>query len=96
VATLLPHRVAGVFASARRHTPTDVTERAVAEVARLRADGVIAVGGGSSIGLAKAIALHTDLPQIVIPTTYAGSEVSPILGETHHGVKTTRGPQGAT
>jgi alcohol dehydrogenase class IV len=50
----------------------------------------VAVGGGSAIGLAKALALRTDLPQIVLPTTYAGSEMTPILGETEGGVKTTR------
>jgi alcohol dehydrogenase class IV len=50
---------------------------------------LIAIGGGSAIGLAKAIALRTDLPQIVVPTTYAGSEATPILGQTEHGKKTT-------
>jgi alcohol dehydrogenase class IV len=54
------------------------------------ADAVIAVGGGSTTGLGKAIALGTDLPQIVLPTTYAGSEVTPVLGETQGGVKTTQ------
>jgi alcohol dehydrogenase class IV len=53
-------------------------------------DGVVAVGGGSTTGLAKAIALRTDLPQIVVPTTYAGSEMTPILGETKDGMKTTQ------
>ncbi len=47
------------------------------------------IGGGSTIGLAKAIALRTDLPQIAIPTTYAGSEMTPILGETRDGLKVT-------
>lgn len=45
---------------------------------------------GSTIGLGKAIALHTDLPQIVIPTTYAGSEATPIIGQTKDGLKTTQ------
>jgi alcohol dehydrogenase class IV len=54
------------------------------------ADAVVAVGGGSTTGLGKAIALRTDLPQIVLPTTYAGSEMTPILGETKDGVKTTQ------
>jgi maleylacetate reductase len=87
-ANLGPH-AAGVFAEAAMHTPAEVTERAMAAVAALRADGVIAIGGGSTTGLAKAIALRTDLPQIVAPTTYAGSEMTPILGETKDGVKTT-------
>ncbi|KAG6834274.1 hypothetical protein H0H93_010735, partial [Arthromyces matolae] len=56
----------------------------------LRADCVVSVGGGSTIGLGKAIALRTDLPQIVIPTTYAGSEATPIIGQTENGLKTTQ------
>jgi alcohol dehydrogenase class IV len=55
-----------------------------------RADCTVALGGGSTTGLGKAIALRTDLPQIVIPTTYAGSEATPILGETRDGLKTTQ------
>jgi maleylacetate reductase len=83
-------RAAGVFAEAAMHTPVAVTERALEAVAALGADGVIAIGGGSTTGLAKAIALRTDLPQIIVPTTYAGSEMTPILGETKDGVKTTQ------
>lgn len=53
-------------------------------------DGTIALGGGSSTGLGKAIAWRTDLPQLVIPTSYAGSEMTNILGETADGAKITR------
>jgi maleylacetate reductase len=53
-------------------------------------DGTIAIGGGSAIGLGKAIALRTDCPQLCIPTTYAGSEMTNILGETADGAKTTK------
>ena len=60
----------------------DVTDRAMQIVRERGVDGLIAVGGGSTTGLGKAIALRTDLPQIVAPTTYAGSEMTPILGET--------------
>ncbi len=81
--------VAGVFAEAAMHTPVEVTDRAMEAVTAMGADGLVAVGGGSTTGLAKAIALRTDLPQIVAPTTYAGSEMTPILGETKAGVKTT-------
>jgi maleylacetate reductase len=78
-----------IFAGARMHTPVAVTDQALAVVAQLHADGLLAVGGGSTIGLGKAIALRTDLPQIVVPTTYAGSEMTPILGQTENGIKTT-------
>ena len=71
------------------HTPVEVTERALKAVARAAPTVTVAVGGGSTTGLGKAIALRTDLPQIVMPTTYAGSEMTPILGETKDGVKTT-------
>ena len=90
VADLLGARAAGLFAGARMHTPSDVTDAAIAEIHQHDADGVVAIGGGSTTGLAKAIALRTDLPQIVIPTTYAGSEVTPILGETRNGQKSTQ------
>lgn len=79
----------GTFAEAAMHTPVDVTERALAHANALGADCVISLGGGSTTGLGKAMAYRTDIPQIVIPTTYAGSEVTPILGQTENGAKTT-------
>lgn len=89
MASALGDLAAGVFAEARMHTPVEVTERALAAVRETGADGVVALGGGSTIGLGKAIAFHTDLPQVAIPTTYAGSEVTPYLGQTEAGEKTT-------
>jgi maleylacetate reductase len=71
------------------HTPVEVTERVLEKLAACDADCIIALGGGSTIGLAKALALRTDLPQIVLPTTYAGSEATPVLGETRDGQKST-------
>ncbi|NTJ67982.1 maleylacetate reductase [Agrobacterium rhizogenes] len=79
----------GVFSGATMHTPVDVTEAAMRVVAETGADCVISLGGGSTTGLGKAIAYRTDLLQIIIPTTYAGSEVTPILGQTDGGRKTT-------
>lgn len=80
---------AGVFSRAAMHTPVSITKEAVEHTRETSADCLVAMGGGSTTGLAKAIALRTGLPQIVIPTTYAGSEVTPILGQTEGGVKTT-------
>jgi maleylacetate reductase len=90
IASRLGERSAGIYAGATMHTPVSVTEEAMQVVAERRADGLVAVGGGSTTGLAKAIALRTDLPQIVAPTTYAGSEMTPILGETREGAKVTQ------
>jgi maleylacetate reductase len=90
VAAMLGDRAAGTFAQAEMHTPVGVTERALACVKELAADGLVAIGGGSTTGLGKAIALRTDLPQIVVPASYAGSEMTSILGETRDGLKTTQ------
>jgi len=90
VAGLLTDKSAGICTLATMHTPTSVTEQALAIVRDRKVDALVAVGGGSTIGLAKAIALRTDLPIVAIPTTFAGSEMTPILGETGGGVKTTQ------
>ncbi len=81
---------AGVFAGAVMHTPVEVTEAALAGYAASGATAVVALGGGSTIGLGKAIALRTGADQVVIPTTYAGSEMTDILGQTVAGRKTTQ------
>lgn len=81
---------AGEFTGAAVHTPTDVTERALQAVRSYGADCLVAVGGGSTTGLSKALAVRTGLPQVVVPTTYAGSEATSVLGETDNGVKTVR------
>jgi maleylacetate reductase len=89
-ATALGARLVGSFAGAAMHTPVEVTNEAFAMVRRTHADGLVAIGGGSAIGLSKALALRTGRPQIGVPTTYAGSEATPILGETQEGLKTTQ------
>ena len=89
VAHILGHLAAGRFFGATMHTPVEVTEQALAIFDEHDANCVVSIGGGSTTGLGKAIALRTDAPQLVIPTTYAGSEVTPILGETAEGEKKT-------
>ncbi|KAM6506979.1 hypothetical protein FALCPG4_018791 [Fusarium falciforme] len=87
---LLQGTCAGIFSEATEHTPVEVTERALAVATSSRADSVVSIGGGSTIGLGKAISVRTKLYHIAIPTTYAGSEVTPILGETSEGRKAVR------
>ena len=83
-------KVAGVFTEAAMHTPMNITQKAVDYTQSIKADSIISIGGGSTIGLGKAISIRTGLPHICIPTTYAGSEMTPILGETVDGRKSTR------
>jgi maleylacetate reductase len=87
---MIGDRFACVFTGAVMHTPVEVTERAMETVREVRADCLVAIGGGSTTGLGKAIALRTDLPQIVLPTSYAGSEMTPVVGQTSGGIKTTQ------
>jgi len=88
-AELLDDRAIGIYAGAAMHVPIEAARLARAEAARLRADCCVAIGGGSTIGLAKAIALELGLPILAVPTTYAGSEMTPIWGLTEGGVKRT-------
>ena len=80
-----------VYSNATMHTPLHITNDAISflKSSLPAADCIISIGGGSTIGLGKAICLRTALPHICIPTTYAGSEMTPILGETSDGAKTT-------
>jgi len=89
VAGLLGERAAGIFARALMHVPIESAREARREAQRLGADCAVAIGGGSTTGLGKAIALESGLPILAIPTTYAGSEVTPIYGITEDGIKKT-------
>ena len=94
VAGVLGDATAGVFDGAAAHTPVEVTDVALARAREVAADSLVSVGGGSTTGLGKALAARTGLPHLVVPTTYAGSEVTSMLGETADGEKVTRtGPE---
>ncbi|MBN9794037.1 alcohol dehydrogenase [Pseudonocardia sp. TMWB2A] len=85
--------LAGRFDRAAVHTPVTVTDEALAAFTAAGADCVVAIGGGSQIGLSKALAVRTGADQVVVPTTYSGSECTAVLGELGvdtPGVKTTR------
>lgn len=91
----LAHQVTGgitlvaEFTDVVMHVPVDVAERARQAAANAEADVLISVGGGSTTGLAKAIALTSGLPIIAVPTTYAGSEATAVWGMTENRTKTT-------
>ena len=89
VAELLGGRSAGLHAQAVIHVPRAVAEAGLAAAQAARADGLVAAGGGSAIGLAKIIARDTGLPIVALPTTYSGSEATPIWGTSDGDRKTT-------
>ena len=80
---------AGLHAKAVIHVPRAVAEGGLTAAKEAKADGLVAVGGGSAIGLAKIIALDTGLPILAVPTTYSGSEATPVWGTTDGERKTT-------
>jgi alcohol dehydrogenase class IV len=89
IADLLGGKAAGVFDRAVMHVPIETAKEARELANKLGADCAIAIGGGSTTGLGKAIALDSGLPILAIPTTYAGSEMTPIYGITEAGLKKT-------
>ncbi len=82
-------RLAGVIGETAMHVPVEMADAARATVRELGADGIVTIGGGSTTGLAKAIALDIEIPILAVPTTYAGSEMTPIWGLTEAGEKRT-------
>ena len=89
VSDMLGEQSAGVFDRAVMHVPIETAREARQAAIALGADCAVAVGGGSTTGLGKAIALESGLPILAIPTTYAGSEMTPIYGITEAGLKKT-------
>lgn len=88
-AGLLGDACVALFTGARTHVPVEVAEAARTAAHDADADGCLAIGGGSTIGLGKAIALSSGLPVISVPTTYAGSEMTTVWGLTEDGRKRT-------
>jgi maleylacetate reductase len=82
VVDLLGARAAGLHAHALLHVPKAVAAAGLDAARAANADGLVAVGGGAAIGLAKAIARDTGLAILAVPTTYSGSEATPIFGLT--------------
>jgi len=89
VARALGARCVGTYDKAAMHVPVDTAEEARRVAKSLGADCCVTVGGGSTTGLGKAIALTSDMPILSVPTTYAGSEMTPIYGITEGGAKKT-------
>jgi maleylacetate reductase len=89
VVELLGTRAVGLHAEAVIHVPRPVAEAGLAAAQDRNADGIVAVGGGSAIGLAKIIARDIGLTIIALPTTYSGSEATPIWGISEGERKTT-------
>ena len=90
LAAALGERAVARFDRAVVHTPVAVTAEALELARAAAADAVVTIGGGSAVGLGKALVARGVLRHLTVPTTYAGSEVTPVLGETEDGVKRTR------
>ena len=88
-AALLAGSLAGRFSDLRQHVPAELARAVATEARRVRADAIVSAGGGSATGLAKICALQTGQPVIAVPTTYAGSEMTPVWGRTDGTVKQT-------
>jgi len=87
--TLLGNRVAATIDRVRPHVPRADAEEAQRIAADVGADGCVSVGGGAAVGLAKAVALVRPVRILAVPTTYAGSELTPVWGLTDEQGKTT-------
>ncbi|KND39096.1 maleylacetate reductase [Streptomyces sp. JV178] len=88
-ADVLSSRLVTAVEDARMHVPVEQAEAVRAQCADAEADGLVAVGGGSAVGLAKAVALTLGIPIVAVPTTYSGSEMTRVWGISRDGVKRT-------
>ncbi|MGH3780611.1 MAG: maleylacetate reductase [Pseudonocardiaceae bacterium] len=89
LAAALGSRLVDRISEVVMHVPAALATAAYERTEQYGADLMVSLGGGSAIGLAKAVALRTGLPILAVPTTYAGSEMTPIWGLTDGGRKTT-------
>jgi alcohol dehydrogenase class IV len=89
LAAPLADRVVATFTDVRPHVPVPVAEAARTAASAAGADAILSIGGGSTTGTAKAVALGLGLPIVAVPTTYAGSEVTPVWGMTEGARKQT-------
>lgn len=90
VSAALGGRLAAGVSEVRVHVPVALAEAAVRCAADVSADALVTVGGGSATGLGKAVAVRTGLPLVAVPTTYAGSECTPVYGVTGEHKETGR------
>jgi alcohol dehydrogenase class IV len=90
VARIVLDRAGIVYPGAQPNAPTDVTEAAITAASSVKADGLVAIGGGTAIALSKAIGLRTGLPQVAVQTTFAGVEGAPFVSETERGGRIER------
>ena len=89
LSNLLQAKAVGEFTKAVMHVPVATVDAALKVAEDVQADCSVAIGGGSTTGLGKALALKLKLPNVVVPTTYAGSEMTNVWGMTRDGVKQT-------
>lgn len=90
VVDALGTRAAGRFDRVEQHVPESLAAEARQVAERRQADSLVSVGGGSATGLAKAVAVELDLSIVAVPTTYAGSEATPVYGVTGERKRTSR------
>jgi maleylacetate reductase len=90
----LDQRCVDLAIGARQHVPAVDAAAATLTARRTAADCIVAIGGGSAIGLAKAVSLATNAPIVAVPTTYSGSEMTSIYGITEARAKKTGRDEG--
>jgi maleylacetate reductase len=85
----LGKRCVGLFTDVAQHVPLALAEEVRELATSTNAQATVTLGGGSATGFGKAVALSHRVPQLCLPTTYAGSELTPIWGLTEGAVKRT-------